>query len=140
MIPKLPVTFATPSIVNDTPQAHAKVERDYKKIVEEAVRYLGPERVAELNKEVAIARRGNRPDKPLNELVLAEWDAAPVKDRTEFSETFYRKHPQQAHSVGAVRKRLGRLLKAREQARNRDRKLQAALQRPSLVSEATGTE
>jgi hypothetical protein len=102
MILKLPVTFATPSIVNDTPQAHAKVERDYKKIVEEAVRYLGPERVAELNKEVAIARRDNRPDKPLNELVLAEWDAAPVKDRTEFSETFYRKHPQRAHSGWGV--------------------------------------
>jgi hypothetical protein len=73
---KRPLTFATPSVINDTDEARAKVERDYKEIVREAERYLGPKRVAELNKEIAMARRGNRPDRPLNDLVLAEWDAA----------------------------------------------------------------
>jgi hypothetical protein len=140
MILKRPLAFATPSVVNDTPQARAKVERDYKEIVRELVRYLGPERVTELNKEVAIARRGNKPKRALNELLLTEWDAAPVKDPGEFSEDFFEKCPQQAHSVPAVEKRLRRLLKDREKARDMDRKLKARLQRPSLVSEARGTK
>jgi len=57
MILKRPLTFATPSVVNDTPEARAKVQRDYKEIVRDAVRYFGAERVTALNKEVAIARR-----------------------------------------------------------------------------------
>jgi hypothetical protein len=135
-IPKRPLTFATPSVVKDTLKARAKVERDYKEIVREAVRYLGPKRVKELNKEVAIARRGRKPDERLNALVLAEWDASPTKDPTEFSRAFYEKYPQKARSAGAIEKRLERLLKAQD----RDRRLKAALQRPSLVGEARGTE
>ena len=140
MILKRPLTFATPSVVNDTPQARAKVERDYKEIVQEVVRYLGAERVRELNAEVAIARRGRTPDERLNKLLLDEWDADPVQDPKEFAEAFYEKYPQQAHSVGAVRTRLRRELKAREKARDRERWLKERLQRPSLVGEARGTE
>jgi hypothetical protein len=140
MILKRPLTFATPSVVNDTPQARAKVERDYKEIVQEVVRYLGAERVRELNAEVAIARRGRTPDERLNKLLLDEWDADPVQDPKEFTEAFYEKYPQQAHSVGAVRTRLRRELKAREKARDRERWLKERLQRPSLVGEARGTE
>jgi hypothetical protein len=136
---KRPLTFATPSVVSDSLKARAKVERDYKEIVQEAVRYLGSKRVKELNKEVAIARRGRKPNRALNELVLAEWDAAaadgPV-DIPEFSKAFIKKYPQQARSAGAIEKRLERQLRAR----NRDRRLKAALQRPSLVGKARGTE
>ena len=142
---KRPLTFATPSLVNDTPEARAKVERDYKKIVREAVRYLGPKRVAELNKEVAIARRGRTPDKPLNELLLAKYDVAasdgPV-DIPRFSEEFYKAHRLQ--SPKAVEKRLKRQLKTQElkvgllKVRDKDRILKAGLQRPSLVGEAMG--
>jgi len=140
MILKRPLTFATPSVVSDTPQARAKVERDYKEIVQEVVRYLGAERVRELNAEVAIARRGRTPDERLNKLLLDEWDADAVQDPKEFAEAFYEKYPQQAHSVGAVRTRLRRELKAREKARDRERWLKERLQRPSLVGEARGTE
>jgi hypothetical protein len=56
---KRPLTFATPSVVNDSLKARTKSERDYKEIVREAVRYFGPKRVKELNKEVAIAVRGD---------------------------------------------------------------------------------
>jgi len=140
MILKRPLTFATPSVVNDTPQARAKVEGDYKEIVQEVVRYLGAERVRELNAEVAIARRGRTPDERLNKLLLDEWDADAVQDPKEFAEAFYEKYPQQAHSVGAVRTRLRRELRAREKARDRERWLKERLQRPSLVGEARGTE
>ena len=93
MFLKRPLTFATPSVVNDTPQARAKVERDYKEIVQEVVRYLGAERVRELNAEVAIARRGRTPDERLNKLLLDEWDADAVQDPKEFAEAFYEKYP-----------------------------------------------
>ena len=116
-----------------------KVERDFKEIVREAVRYLGPKRVKELNKEVAIERRGRKPNRALNELVLARWDAAAVKDATAFSKAFYKEYPQ-GHSARAVEKRLKALLKAQEKARDMNRKLKAALERPSFVSEALGTK
>jgi hypothetical protein len=138
-IPKPPLTFATPSVVSDTPEARAKVERDYKEIVRGVVRYLGPKRVAELNKEIAMARRGNKPNRSLNDLVLAEWDASPTKDPTKFSKAFLQKHPQ-GHSEGAVKARLKRERTARIKTRRKDRKLRAALQRPSFVGEARGTE
>ena len=130
---KRSLTFTTPSVVSDSLKARAKVERDYKEIVREAVRYLGPKRVKELNKEVAIERRGRKPNRALNELVLAEWDAAAAKDPTEFVEAFIKKYPQKARSAGAIEKRLERLLKARN-------RLKAALRRPSLVGEAKETE
>jgi hypothetical protein len=137
---KPPLTFATPSVVNDIPQARAKVERDYKKIVREAARYLGAKRVKELNKEVAIARRGRTPNESLNERLRAEYDVAaadgPV-DIPKFSEEFYKAHRQQ--SAKAVERRLRRLLKAWEKARDWDRKLKDC-QRPSFVGEAGGTK
>jgi len=145
LIPKRPrpltfaprlLTFAPPSFVSDTPQARAKAEREYKEIVREAVRCFGAKRVAELNKEVAIARRGKKPDRSLNEQLRAEWEADPVKDRKKFSEAFYQKYPQQAQSAPAIKKRLERQSKVWD----RDRELKALLQRPSLIGEATGTE
>jgi hypothetical protein len=135
-----PLTFATPSIVGDTPAARAKVEWDYKKIVRKAVSYFGPKRVEELNKEVAMERRGRKPDRRLDERLLAEWNASEGRESIgDFSEEFCKRHQQQ--SAGAVDKRLRRLLKERAREAERDRKLKAALQRPSLLNEVkTGTE
>jgi len=131
-----PLTFAPSSFVGETPQTRAKAEREYKEIVREAVRCFGVERVAQLNKEVAIARRGKKPNRSLNDLLRTEWEADPVKDPKEFSEAFYQKYPQQAQSAPATKKRLERQSKAWE----KERKLKALLQRPSLIGGARGTE
>jgi len=124
------------TFVGETPQTRAKAEREYKEIVRHAVRCFGAKRVAELNKEVAIARRGKKPDRSLNEQLRAEWEADPIKDRKKFSEAFYQKYPQQAQSAPAIKKRLERQLEAWE----KERKLKALLQRPSLIGGARGTE
>jgi hypothetical protein len=113
---KHPLTFAVPSIINDTDEARAKVERDLKKIVREAVRYFGPSKVKQVVQEITKGRKGNTPDERRNGLMLAEYDSAaakgPVKKR-QFAHDFCKKHRQQ--SPEAVGKHLARLLKARRQ-------------------------
>ena len=123
-----PLTFRTPSIVGDSPEACAKAERDFKKIVREAIGYFETKRVTRLVQEVTKMRRGKKPNRSLNLLVLAEWDAAVEKDETKFSQAFYEKHAQ-GHSARAVEKRLERLLRVRV----KDERLKAALQRPCLI-------
>jgi hypothetical protein len=136
-----PLVFATPSIVNYSPQARAKVKRDLREILRAAEQYLGPRETDQVVSDHRRARAGRTPAKSLNDLLLAQHDGAaadgPV-DIPKFSEEFYKAYRQQ--SAKAVEKRLRRLLKARETARGRDRELKAALQRPSLVGEAIGTE
>jgi len=95
-------------------------------------------RIDQLVRNHKMARRGNTADEPLNVLLLAEWDAAVAKGpvtRTEFAKGFYKRYRQQ--SVRAVEKRLTRLLEARERKVEQERKLRAALQRPSLLNEGT---
>jgi hypothetical protein len=133
-----PLTFATPSVVNDSPQARAKVKRDLlREILRAAERYLGPQQIDQVVRDHRRARGGRRPNEPLNNLLLAQHDVAaadgPV-DIPKFSEECYKAYRSQ--SAKAVEKRLRRLLKAREKARAMDRKLKAALQRPSLVGES----
>jgi hypothetical protein len=132
-----PLTLITPSIVSDTPQARVKVEQDYKKIVREMVRYVGVKRVKELNKELGMERKGNKSDRSLDKQLLDEWDAAitenPAVTRTEVARSFCKRYRQQ--SVRAVEKRLTRLLQVRERNAERERKLRATLQRPSLLNE-----
>ena len=136
-----PLTLATPSLVNDSPQARAKVERDLREILRAAERYLGPQQIDQVVRDHRRARAGRKPNKQLNELLLAEHDVAaadgPV-DIPKFCEEFYKAHRQQ--SARAVETRLRRLLKAREKARDWDRKLKAAMSRPSFVGEALATK
>jgi hypothetical protein len=136
-----PLTFATPSVVSDSPQGRAKVKRDLREILRAAERYLGPQQIDQVVRDHRRARGGRRPDEALNNLLLAQHDVAaadgPV-DIPKFSGECYKAYRSQ--SVKAVEKRLRRLLTAREKARAMDRKLKAALQRPSLVGEAIGTE
>jgi hypothetical protein len=133
------LTFATPSIVSDTLKARAKVKRDLREILRAAEQYLGPQQIDQVVSDHGRARGGRTPNESLNELVLAEWDASPTKDKTEFAEAFLKKHPQ-GYTVKALMERLRRQRKARIKARRKDRKLKAALQRPSLVGKADGTE
>ena len=130
-----PLTFATPSVASDTPEARAKAERNLRKILRAAERYFEPQGLDQVVCSHNRARGGRTPDESLNALVLAEWDASPTKDKTEFSKAFLQKYPQ-GHSEGAVRKRLRRARIARIKARRKNRKLKAALQRPSLAGEA----
>ena len=76
MILKRPLTFTTPSLVNDTPGARAKVERDLREILRVAERYLGPQQIDQVVRDHRRARGGRTPDKPLNERLLAEYDVA----------------------------------------------------------------
>jgi len=133
-----PLTFITPSLVSDTPQARVKVKRDLRAILRLAEGYLGREEFDQLVQKHRMARRGRKPDRALDALVLAEYDAATAKgpvDIPEFSKAFYKKHGQgkhnQGHSAEAIDKRLRRLLPDWE----REQKLKAAVKRPSLLNE-----
>lgn len=112
---KPPLTFSVPTLLNDTGEARAKAERDFKNIVREAVRYFGPAKVKQVVQEITKRRQGNTPDKRRNALMLAEYDAAPQPvNKKKFAREFFKKHRQQ--SPEAVEKQLTRLLKARQQA------------------------
>jgi hypothetical protein len=112
---KPPLTFSVPTLLNDTDEAHAKAERDFKKIVREAAWYFGPAKVKQIVREITKRRQGNTPDKRRNALMLAEYDAAPKPvNKKKFACEFSKKHRQQ--SPEAVEKQLTRLLKARQQA------------------------
>ena len=140
-----PLTFVTPSIVSDTPAAHAKVKRDLKAILRKAELYLGRKEFDQLVQKHRMARRGRKPKRSFNKLLVAEWDAAvaenPTVTRTEVAKDCYERYRQQ--SVRAVEKRLTRALQdrerkaqARERKAERERKLLAKLKRPTLI----GTE
>jgi hypothetical protein len=136
-----PLTFVTPSIVSDTPAAHAKVKRDLKAILRKAELYLGRKEFDQLVQKHRMARRGRKPKRSFNKLLVAEWDAAvaanPKITRMEFARGIYevrryrRYHQYSQQSVRAIEKRLTRALKTREP----EQKLKAAVKRPSLLNE-----
>jgi hypothetical protein len=108
------LTFSVPTVLNDSDEARSKAEREFKKIVREAARYFGREKVEQIVREITKRRRGNTPNEQRNALMLEEYDAAPRPvTKKEFAREFYEKHHQQ--SAEAVEKRLTRLLKARQQ-------------------------
>jgi hypothetical protein len=127
--------FITPTIINDSPVARAKVKREFKQIVREAVGYLGAAEVKRIVHDVTIGRQGNTPDEKRNARILAEWDAAGSVTQETFAGNFCQKYRRE--NVGAVVRQLRRLLKARrreaEEKARRDRTLRAALQRKSLL-------
>jgi hypothetical protein len=133
-----PLTFVTPSIVSDTPQARAKVKRDLKAILRRAEGYLGREEFDQVVREHRGKRAGKKRDRALDKLLLDAWDAAvaenPAVTRTEVAKGFPKRYRQQ--SVRAVEKQLTRLLQARE----RERKFLAEWRQPSLLGSLLGTE
>ena len=110
-----PLTFFTPSLINDTDEARAKVERDFKKIVREAVLYLGAAKVKQIVQEITKGRKGNTPDKQRNARMLAEYDLAAAKgpvNKTKFAREFSKRHREQ--SLEGTEKHLRRLLAQRQ--------------------------
>jgi hypothetical protein len=130
-----PLRFARPSVVNDTPQAWAKLEQDYRKFLrelQEAVQCFGADRVERDLHDILKGRQGNTPDEERNTLILAEYDLRARKGRvnkSELARDLARPHEQPK----SVRRQLLRLLEAREQQAKRkaqgDREFQEALQR-----------
>jgi hypothetical protein len=130
--------FVTPSLINDSPAARAKVRREFKQIVLEAAGYLGVSEVKRIVHDTTVGRQGNTPDEKRNARILVEWDAAGLVTQKAFARNFCQKYHRE--TVGAVVRQLRRLLKARQQqaeeeARRaeRDRRLRAAAQRKSLL-------
>jgi hypothetical protein len=110
-----PLTFSVPTLLNDTNEARAKAERDFKKIVREAVWFFGPTKVKQVVLEITKRRKGNTPDQRRNAVMLAEYDAAPKPiNKKKFAHEFSKRHRE--HSFEATEKHLRRLLKARQQA------------------------
>jgi hypothetical protein len=134
-----PRPFVPPTIINDSPKARAKAKREASENLREMVRYFGLKEIKGLLADIAKAQRGNKADKPLDALLVAEYDAAVAKDssvtRTEVAKGFYKRYRQQylLQSDRAVENRLTRALQDRERKAERDRKLKAMLQRPSLI-------
>jgi hypothetical protein len=125
-----------PSLINDSPQARFRFRQDLELYLREAARYLGPQEFMKLAGKVVTKRRGNKPNEPLNKLLLVEWLSAkatgPV-EKGKFCERFAKAYRQQ--SAGAVEKRLERLLTAQKRKAERKRKPKARLQRQSLLNE-----
>ena len=135
-----PPLLYPPSRLNDSPKARAKAKQEALVILREMVRYFGLKEVKELLADIAKTRKGNKADKSLDALLVAQYDAAIAKDpdttRTDVARNFYERYRQQERyrlqSVRAVEKRLTRALQDRERKAERERKLRA-MQRPSLI-------
>jgi len=136
-----PRPFIPPTIINESPKARAKAKREALVNLREMVRYFGLKEVKGLLADIAKKQRGNKPDKPLDALLLAAYDAAvainsPVT-RTEVAKDFYERHRRQSvhrlQSVRAVEKRLTRALQDRERKAERERWLKAMLHGPNLI-------
>ena len=127
--------FITPTLITDSPAARAKVKREFKEIVREAVGYLGAAEVRKVVHDITKGRKGNTPDEGRNARIVAEWDAAGSVTQETFAGNFCQKYRRE--NVGAVVRQLRRLLKARrreaEEKARHDRTLRAALQRKSLL-------
>jgi hypothetical protein len=75
-----PLTFARPSIVNDTPEARARTEREALVILREMERYFGRKKFKKLVQEVTKGGQGNTPKNERNARILAEWKEAAHKN------------------------------------------------------------
>jgi hypothetical protein len=136
-----PVRFARPSDFNDTPQAWAKLERDYRKFLRElgeAVRCFGAEKVGRDLHEIIKGRQGNTPKEKRNARILAKYSA--LGNKSKAVRKYIEEHPEETFGADDAKKpfkkvyrQLGRLLKdeaKRERWRVRsERDFQEVLQR-----------
>jgi hypothetical protein len=134
-VPRMqPLTFAPPSVMNDTTQARAKVEREALVTLREMDRYFGRKKFKELVQEVTKGGQGNTPKDERNARILAEWKEAGHKNRSRFAREYCGRHPEEGSGPKAhtkVRGQLNRLLKdeqreAKEDA-GREREFQEAV-------------
>jgi hypothetical protein len=129
-----PRPFVPPTKLYDSPEARLKAKREALVILRKMVRYFGLKEVKGLLTDIAKKQRGNKPNKSLDALLVAAYDAAvakaPETTRTEVAKDFCKKYRQQ--SVRATEKRLTRALQDRERKAEQERRLKA-LQRPTLI-------
>jgi hypothetical protein len=143
-----PVRFARPSVVNDTPDAWAKLERDYRqqflRELHEAVQCFGAERVERDLHGITKGRQGRIPDK-YDALLLKEHDSRRAKGQannkgqvnlSKLAREFRKEHHLHA-KADSVRRRLTRALGDRDKQAQRDREFQEALREPSIVGSGT---
>jgi hypothetical protein len=116
-VPRMqPLTFAPPSVINDTPQARAKAEREALVILREMEQYFGREKFKELVQEISKGGQGNTPKEKRNALILSEWKKNPV-NKSKFARDFCKNHPEEdddSKAVRKVRQQLNRLLDIEE--------------------------
>src|SRR5215472_13315549 len=102
-VPRMqPLTFAPPSVMNDTTQARAKAEREAKVILREMERCFGREKFKELAQEISKGGQGNTPDDKRNAGILAEWKNAAHKNKSKFARDFCKNHPSGSAIVLAM--------------------------------------
>jgi hypothetical protein len=116
------LTFAIPSLVSDTPEARARLRRDFKKLVRRLDRYLEPGEVEQIVHEATVGQKGNTPKEKRNVLILSEWKKDPV-NKSKFARNFCKNYPKEGDDSKAIRKvrqQLNRLLDIEErQAKER---------------------
>jgi hypothetical protein len=130
------------------PQVWAELERDYVKFLRElreAILCFGADRVEQDVRDIIKGQQGNTPDEELNGLLLAEYDARAVKGEVELAELvreFREKPPKLLRKYlrtvkdDSVRRRMARLLEAREQE-DKEKAALDLMRRPSLVGGRT---
>ena len=137
-----PVRFARPSVVNDTPQAWAKLERDYRKFLrelQEAVECFGADRVERDLHDIIKGRQGRTPDEEFDTLLVKEHDLRRAKgkvNKTKFAREFGRQRHLKI-KVRSLVKRLDRALDARERRIREKAEFDRMLRKPSVVGSET---
>jgi hypothetical protein len=139
----VPIRFARASFVNDTPEAWAKLERDYQQFLRElreAVWCFGAARIEQDVHDIIKGRQGRTPDEELNRQLLHEYDLRAAKGKmnlTEFAREFRKKHHLRTVKDDSVRRQLMRLLKTRERETRKRVEHERKLWRPSLIGSGT---
>ena len=137
-----PVRFVRPSVINDTPEAWAKLERDYRKFLRElreAVECFGTARVEQDVHDMIKGQQGRTPDEKVKALLLAEHDLQAAKgkvNKTKLAREFRKEHGLKI-KVWSVRRRLDRALEDRERQVRAKAEFDRKLRQPSIVGSET---
>ena len=148
----VPIRFARTSVVNDTPQARAKLARDYQKFLRElreAVECFGAERVKQDVHDIITGRQGRTPDQDgLNTLLLDEYDSRDSRkakgqvnnkgqvNKLKLAREFCKTHGLKI-KVNSVKRRLDRALDDRKRQVREQAEFDGKLQKPSLIGSGT---
>jgi hypothetical protein len=111
------LTFAIPSLVSDTPEARAKLRRDFRKLVRRLDGYLEPGEVKQIVHEETVGRQGNKSKEERNARILAKYYSAPG-NKSKAARDYVKEHPEEGDDSKAVRKvrqQLKRLLDIKKQ-------------------------
>jgi hypothetical protein len=142
----VPIRFDRTSVVNDTPQARAKLARDYQKFLRElreAVVCFGAERVEQDVHDIITGRQGRTPDQDgLNTLLLDEYDSRDSRkakgqvNKLKLAREFCKTHGLKI-KVNSVKRRLDRALDDRKRQVREQAEFDGKLRKPSLIGSGT---